>query len=103
MVDEIVAELVGDGALQLFDLLVAELDHAAGLQVDQMVVMVARHLLVARAAVAEIMARENVRLLEQPHGAIDGGDADLRIDRGGAPVNLLDIRMIGRIPTARAR
>src|SRR5712671_570283 len=78
MPDQLVAELVGDDLLQFLDLLVAELDDPAALQIDQVVVMVARHFLVARAAVAEIMAGEDVGLFKQPHGAIDGGDADPR-------------------------
>src|SRR6202035_1102906 len=36
VVDQLVAELARDEALQLLDLLVAELDDAAGLHVDQM-------------------------------------------------------------------
>jgi hypothetical protein len=48
-----------------------------------MVVVVGRHLLVARAPVAEIMARQDARLLEQADGAIDGGNADMRIDFDG--------------------
>src|SRR5207302_2987704 len=97
MPDELVAELVGDDFLKLFDLLVAKFDDPAALQIDQMIVMIARHLFVTRAAVAEIMSRENVGLLEQPHRSIDRRDADPRIDLGGAPVDLLDIRVIGRI------
>src|SRR5487761_735964 len=96
MADQIIAELGSDRFLQFLAVLVAEFDHFAGLQVDQMVVMGARHFLVARTAVAEIVARQNARLLEQAHGAIDGGDADARINRDGAAVDLLDIGMIGR-------
>src|SRR5438094_290088 len=65
--DQLVAELVGDDLLQFLDLLVTEFDDPAALQVDQVVVVVARHLLVARAAVAKIVAGENIGLLEQPH------------------------------------
>src|SRR5438270_10305161 len=39
MIDQLVAELAGHEALQLLDVLVAELDDAAGLHIDQMVVM----------------------------------------------------------------
>ena len=103
VIDQLVAEPRRHLALQRLDLFVAELDHAAGLQVDEMIVMLARHFLVARAAVAEIVPLEDVRLLEQAHGAIDGGDADLGIDLAGAAIHALDIGMIGRLPTARAR
>ncbi len=60
MTDEIVAELIGDRFLKLFDLLVAELDHPTGLQVDQMIVVCARHFFVARAAFAEIVPGQDV-------------------------------------------
>src|SRR5437868_8488286 len=65
MIDQLIAEFAGDKALQLFDLLVAKLDHATGLHVDQMVVMVGRHLFVARTPVAEIMTRQDIGLLEK--------------------------------------
>src|SRR5690348_11064385 len=61
-----------------------------------MVVMLGRRLFIARAAVAEIVALEDAGLLEQAHGAVDGGDRDLWIDRGGALVHRFDVRMIGR-------
>src|ERR1700687_2665577 len=47
MPDQLVAELVGDELLQFLDLLVAELDDQTALQVDQVIVMRARHFLVA--------------------------------------------------------
>src|SRR5258708_2197898 len=79
MLDEPVAQSLGDVALQLLDLLVAELDDAASLQVDEVVVMVGRHLLVARASVAEIMARQDVGLLEPPHHAVSAAAPDPRV------------------------
>ena len=66
-----------DLALQLLDLLALELDHPAAADVDQMIVMIVRHFLVARPPVAEVEALEDLLFLEQPHGAVDGGDADL--------------------------
>ena len=49
---------------------------------------------VARAAVAELVPLEDAGLLEQAHGAVDGGDRDVRIDRRGARVQRLDVGMI---------
>ena len=95
MADEFVAELIGDYSLQSFDLFVAEFDHPTGLQVDQMVVVSARHFFVARASIAEVVAREDAGLFKQPHGAIDRSDANTRIDRGRSPIHLLDVRVIG--------
>ena len=57
VIDQLVAELAGDLALQPLDLLGLELDHLAAAQVDQVVVVRFRNLLVARAALAEIVAR----------------------------------------------
>src|SRR5687768_9662137 len=66
MVDEAEAKLLGDPLLQLFQVLVDELDHFAGLDVDQMVVVGVRRGFVARTAVAELVALENPSFLEQP-------------------------------------
>src|SRR5579872_2139097 len=95
MIDQLVAEARRDFALQLFDRLVAELDDLAALQVDQVIVMLGRRLFVACAAIAEIVALEDTGLLEQAHGAVDGGNRDLRIDRSGALMDRFDVRMIG--------
>src|ERR1700689_3812383 len=54
VIHQLVAQARGHFALQLLDLLVLEFDHPPALQIDQVVVMFGRHLLVARAAVAEI-------------------------------------------------
>src|ERR1700750_2553182 len=96
MSDQFISKLVRDDLLQALAILVAELNHAAGLQVYEMIVMGARHFLVARPTVPEIMPGENVRLLEQPNRAIHGRYTDVRIDGSCAPVYLLDIGMVGR-------
>src|SRR5579859_3222599 len=97
VVDQLEAELLRDLALQPLDRLVLELDHAAGLKIDQVVVVVARHLLVARPPVAEVVPGQDVCLLEEPDGSIDRSDADARIDLGGPPVHALDIGVVGGI------
>ena len=81
MVDEAEAELLGDPPLQRFELLVDELDDIAGLDVDQMVVMLVRRGFVAGAAVAEFVAREDPGFLEQADRPVDGGDRDFGVDR----------------------
>ena len=43
--------------------------------------------LVARAAVAEIAALDDVGVLIKADGAVNGGDADFGVDRRGAAVN----------------
>src|SRR3569623_3363856 len=94
VVDETDAALLGDRLLQLLQFGVDKLDHLAGLDVDQMIVMRFRRGLVARAAIAEIVAVEDAGLLEQPDGAIDRGDRNARVDRRGALIDLLDIGMV---------
>jgi hypothetical protein len=96
VVDEAEAEALGDLLLQRLELVVGEFDHLARLDVDQMVVMRFRCRFVARSAVAEIMPLEDSRLLEQSHGAVDGGDRDAAVDGGGAGVQRLDVRMVLR-------
>src|SRR5690606_36682845 len=54
-------------------------------------------LLVARAPVAEIVALEDVGFLEQAYRAVDGRDADVRIDRHRPLIHALDIGMIARV------
>src|SRR6188472_2585405 len=70
VIDQLVAELAGDLGLQLLDLLVGEFDHLAVAQIDQMVVMAVAHLLVAGAALAEIMPLDDPGVLEQLDGAV---------------------------------
>src|SRR5712671_6617138 len=74
MVNQLVAELPGDLCLQALDLLGLELDHLAGAQVDEMVVVRVGHLLVAGTAVAEIVPLNDAGILEQLHGPIDRRD-----------------------------
>ena len=94
MVDQPVAELARDLGLQLFDFFRLEFDHFAAAQIDQMVVMAIPAGFVARAALAEIVPLDDAGILEQPHGAIDGGDRDPVVDLGAAPVQFLDVGMI---------
>src|SRR5215472_13437672 len=80
MADELVAEMLGDLALELLYFLVTKLDDPPALDVDEVVVMIGCRLLITGTAVAEIMARQDARLLEEAERAIDGGDADLGVD-----------------------
>ena len=76
VVDEAVAEPAGDLGLQRLDLLGPELDHVAGLEVDQVVVVLARGLLVARAPAAELEPLDDALGLEELHGPVDGRERD---------------------------
>src|ERR1043165_6490883 len=91
--DQPEAELLGDPALELLEILVDELDDVAGLDVDQMVVMGLAGGFVAGAAIAEIVPLEDSGLLEQADGAVDCGDRDAGVGRGGAGMKRLDVGM----------
>src|SRR5712692_4213417 len=86
VIDQLVAELAGDFSLQLLYLLGGEFDHLAVAQIDQMVVMAVAHLLVAGAALAEVMPLDDAGVLEQFYGAIYRRDRDLVVDRHAATV-----------------
>ena len=96
MSDQFVAKFVRNDLLQTLDILVAKLDHATGLQVDEMVVVRARHFLVAGSAFAEIVPGNDARFLEQPYRPINRGYADPGINCGCSSVHLFDIRMVDR-------
>src|SRR4029450_775317 len=91
--DQAETELARHALLQLFDLLVGELDNLSGLDVDEMVVMTKPRRLVAGAPIAEVVTLEDARAFEQPHGPVDRGQCDARIARGGAAGRLLDNRV----------
>src|SRR3546814_14480562 len=74
VIDEAEAQPLGDLLLELLKLGIDEFEHLAGLDVDQVIVVRFGRGLVARTAVAEIMAIEDAGLLEQPHRAVDGRD-----------------------------
>ena len=100
---EVEAESGGDHAHQFLVLGVLEFDHLAGLDIDQMMMVAFFTGLIAGAAAAEIVPFQDAFLLEQADRAIDRRDGDVLIELGGAAVQFLDIRMIARRRTARAR
>src|SRR6476620_7925483 len=94
VIDQPVAEFAGDLGLQLLDFLGGELDHLAVAQIDQVVVMAVTHLLISRAALAEIVALDDSGVLEQLHSAVHSRDRDLVIDLDAAAIQFLDVGMI---------
>ena len=60
-----------------------------------MIVVAVAHLLVAGAALAEIVPLDDAGVLEQLHRAIDRRDRDLVVDRDAAAIQFLDVGMIG--------
>jgi hypothetical protein len=95
--DQAKAELARHGLLQALDLLVLELDHLAGLHVDEVIVMAVPGRLIARAAVAELMALKNAGAFEQAHGAVHGGERNAGIAGTRPAINLLDIGVVVRL------
>jgi len=74
MPDEFVAEALRDLLLQPFDLGTGELNHLAGLEVDEVIVVLARCPLIAGASILKRMALKDPLGLKAFHGAIDGGE-----------------------------
>src|SRR4051812_33211024 len=102
MVDEAVAEPAGDFGLERLDLFRAEFENGAGFEIDQVIVVFAGGLLVARAAVAEIEPFDDASGLEKLHVPINGRQGDPIVDEHGAAVQLDHVGMIlGLVENAR--
>ena len=82
VVDETKTQPFGNLLLQRFKFGIDKLDHLAGFDIDQMIMMGFGRGFIARTAIAEIMAIEDPGLFEKADGAIDGRDRNTRIDRG---------------------
>jgi len=96
MIDETKAVFLGDARLKRLDLVILKLDHLARLHVDEVIVMLIRHLLVARAAIAEVMALKDIGLFEEAKRTVDGRKADAAIYLGGAVVDRFHVGVIKR-------
>ena len=94
VIDQPVAESLGNLTLQGFQFRIDKLDHLAGFDIDHVIVMRLGRRFIAGAAIAEIVAIQNAGLFEQPHGAIDRGDRDPGIERDRPFVELVDVRVI---------
>src|SRR3954465_5734602 len=81
VIDEAEAEPFGDALLQRLELVVDELDDVAALNVDQMVMVRFRRLVVARAAVAELVPLGDSGFLEQANGAVASSNRDVGVTR----------------------
>jgi hypothetical protein len=71
MSGEPIAQPTGDFVLQAFDLGTAELDHSAGFQVDQMVMVLSRRGLIASATMTEFMALKDAFCLQPSNCPVD--------------------------------
>ncbi len=97
VIDEAVAELAGDFFLKLLDLWRVELDDFAGLHIDQVIVVLFRHFLVACATIAEIMRLEGAGVLAA------GVTADFIIFKGRSWTELLSRPESDRIVVREGR
>ena len=97
MLESLGAELAGDLFLQLLDAIGAELDDLARFDIDEMVVVIAVGALESRRAALEDMALDRALLLQELHGAVDGGERDRGIDCRGAPEDLQRVGMVAAI------
>ena len=66
-----IAQPAGDFVLQAFDLGTAELDHVAGFQVDQVVMVLSSRGLIAGATITELVALKDAFRLQPSNGAVD--------------------------------
>jgi len=97
MIDKLKPQFFGHSALQALDFLVAKLDHATRLNIDEMVMVRVGRFLVARTTVTKIMALQYPCILEKLHRSIYGGDGNVRVDSRRSAIKFLGIRMIGGI------
>ena len=97
VVNQAIAEFFGNAPLEHFKFFVDELNDFASLDVNQMVVMIVRCGLVARAPVTKLMTFKDTGFLEQSNGAVHCSDRNARIDRRGTLVERFDVRMIFRL------
>ena len=81
MVDQAITEAPGNVGLEAFDIFGLKFDHFARAQIDEVVVMAVGHLLIARAAVAELMPFDDAGVLKQLHRPINRRDRDAIVNR----------------------
>ena len=94
MTAQLIAQLLGDFLLQGFDLGIDKFDDFARVHVDQVVVMVARRIFVARAPVAKFQLVQNIGLFKQFHGAVDGRNGNATVQGRGAAEQFLNIGVV---------
>eukprot|EP01031_Cornospumella_fuschlensis_P048803 gene48803-59759_t len=102
MPDQPISQPGRDLFLQRLDVGIDEFDHIARDHVDQVVMVVAFGVFIARAPVAEFQPFQNTGLFQQLDRAVNRGQRNARINGGGAGVQLFDIGVIfGRTDDAR--
>ena len=94
MIDQPVAQSFGNLALQCFEFGIDEFDDFAALHIDQMIMMRFWGSFIAGAAIAEIMAIKDPGFFEQPHGAVNRGNRNPRVDCNSALIQVFHIGVV---------
>ncbi len=94
MINEPIAELFGDLALELFQLFIDKFDDLAGLDIDQVIMMFIGSRFIPRTAIAKIMALKNTGFLEQADCPVNRGDRDPTVHSRGPFMQGLNVGMI---------
>src|SRR5262249_40792392 len=92
--NQIEAQIARHPLLQPLDLLVAEFDHLPAFDIDQMVVVAARRLLVATAARPKVVPLQEAVGRKELDGAVDGRKRDAGIHAARPSIDLLHVGMI---------
>lgn len=95
MVNQAIAKLLSDLALECFKLGVDEFDYLAGFDIDQMVMVCFGRGLIASAAIAKIVAVKNACLFKQANSTINRGDRNARINGDRALMQFFNVRVVG--------
>src|SRR3569832_1845742 len=98
MIDEAVAEPLGDHLLDGLDFLVAKLDDLAGADIDQVIVVLVGDRLEPGATILEIVLENQAGFLDQVEGAVDGRERYARIQKQSTTKKHQDNQMVnGRL------
>ena len=94
MIDQPVAQFLGNLLLQSFQFRIDKFDHATGFHIDQMIMVGFGNRFIARPAVAKIVTIQYACLFKKTNRPVDRCNRDAGVDRRGAFVQGLDIGMI---------
>ena len=97
MTSQLIAELGGNLFLQGLDIGVHKLDHLAGIEINEMIMMIPIRIFIPGAAIAKFVALQNARLFEEFHRSIDSRNRYAGIHRLRAGIELFYIRVIRAI------
>lgn len=94
VMNDLVTQRLCDFVLELLNLVGVKLNDIAGIDINQMVVMISSCRLEARWAAFKGMAMDGADTFQQLHGAIDGGERNAGIDLNRAIEDFHGVGMI---------